>query len=78
MNCAPSPLPSPLMGERVAEGRVRGMRVGSCHRCAVIKPWKLPQKQSMATPGHWPRSLPQAAQAPSRTARSSEFYNGRD
>src|SRR5436190_2119507 len=39
MNRAPSPHPSPPMGERVPEGRVRGILRGSWPQCAI---WSAP------------------------------------
>ena len=33
MNRAPSPHPSPPLGERVSEGRVRGIAIGSRSQC---------------------------------------------
>ena len=33
MNRSPSPLPSPPVGERVSEGRVRGIAIGSKSQC---------------------------------------------
>ena len=42
MNRTPSPHPSPPVGERVPEGRVRGILRGSWSQCAVAEPWRLP------------------------------------
>jgi hypothetical protein len=47
MNRAPSPHPSPPMGERVPAGRVRGWRVGSWFRCAIRQSWRLPLNRSL-------------------------------
>ncbi len=41
MNRTPSPHPSPPVGERVPEGRVRGILRGSWSQCAVAEPWRL-------------------------------------
>jgi hypothetical protein len=41
MNRNPSPHPSPPVGERVPEGRVRGILRGSWSQCAVAEPWRL-------------------------------------
>jgi hypothetical protein len=41
MNRTPSPHPSPPLGERVPEGRVRGILSGSWSQCAVAEPWRL-------------------------------------
>src|SRR5947207_8811321 len=42
MNRAPSPHPSPPLGERVSEGRVRGIATGSWSQCAAAKSWGAP------------------------------------
>jgi len=41
MNRTPSPHPSPPLGERVPEGRVRGILRGSWSQCAVVQLWRL-------------------------------------
>ena len=41
MNRTPSPHPSPPLGERVPEGRVRGILRGSWSQCVVAEPWRL-------------------------------------
>jgi hypothetical protein len=41
MNRTPSPHPSPPLGERVPEGRVRGILRGSWSQCAVAEPSRL-------------------------------------
>jgi len=45
---APSPRPSPPVGERVPEGRVRGRRVVSRSRCAFTGSWGLLLNWAMA------------------------------
>src|SRR5688572_10399788 len=41
MNLTPSPHPSPPMGERVSEGRVRGIAIGSRSQCIRTSEWGL-------------------------------------
>ena len=47
MNQTPSPHPSPPLGERVTEGRVRGILRGSGSQCAVAEPWRLSHEPSI-------------------------------
>ena len=44
MNRTPSPHPSPPLGERVPEGRVRGILRGSWSQCVLEKGWGLPNE----------------------------------
>src|SRR2546425_958548 len=52
----PRPLtPSPPLGERVSEGRVRGIATGSWSQCAASKSWRLslhePERRAPARRG---------------------------
>ena len=71
MNRTPSPHPSPPLGERVPEGRVRGILRGSWSQCAVAEPWRLSMNRSSES-GRGLRGLPHSkTQARATCVRSS-------